>query len=134
MKGRFAWGMLAGVLIGAATVAAAPAPAMADPPPACAGTKEDPCPLQKWMRQNMAAANASGDMAALATAFTKLATLSPDKSWNGSDANKNWDAISNAGAAAAKAGNATDAKAACKKCHDLYKAPFKDKFRTKPVN
>ena len=63
MNGRWTWGVVAGVMLGAAALAAAPAASADD---AC-GTKENPCPLQKWMRQNMAPANASGDMAALGT-------------------------------------------------------------------
>jgi hypothetical protein len=82
----------------------------------------------------MAAANSSGDMAALQAAFTKLASMSPDKAWNGADGQKNWDAISNAGAAAAKASDAAAVKAACKSCHDAFKDPYKTKYRTKPVN
>ncbi len=130
MKGRFAWGMLAGVMLGAATMASAPSIASADG--AC-GSKENPCPLQKWMRQHMAPANASGDMAALNAALTKVAGMSPDKSWNGSDAKANWDAIANAGAAATKAGDAAGVKAACKSCHDAFKQKYKDQYRTKPV-
>src|SRR5262249_3228673 len=106
MKGRFAWMVLAGAMLSGAAIASAPSIASADAAPACDGSKTNPCPLQKWMRQNMAAANSSGDMAALQTAFTKLASMSPDKSWNGSDAKANWDAIANAGAAAAKANDA----------------------------
>jgi hypothetical protein len=134
MKGTFAWGLMAGVIVGAALIGASPNVASADASgPACAGTKEDPCPLQKWMRQNMASANSSGDMAALQTAFTKLATMSPDPSWNGGDAKANWDAISKAGLAAAKANDVSGVKLACKCCHDVFKQKYKDKFRTKAV-
>ena len=81
MNGRWACGLVAGVMLGAAAIAAAPAASADD---AC-GTKENPCPLQKWMRQNMAPANASGDMAALATDFDKVSKIAPDAKWNGSD-------------------------------------------------
>jgi hypothetical protein len=129
MNGRWAWGLVGGVMLGAAAMAAAPSASAED---AC-GSKENPCPLQKWMRQNMAAANASGDMAALATDFDKVAKIAPDPKWNGADAKASWDAISKAGQAAAKAGDAAAVKAACKSCHDAFKDKYKAQFRTKAV-
>jgi hypothetical protein len=131
MNGRIAWGLIAGIVLGAAAIGAAPAPASADD--ASCGSKENPCPLQKWMRQNMAAAMSSGDMAALATAFDKVAKIAPDATWNGADPKANWDAIAKAGLAAAKANDAAGAKAACKACHDGYKDKYKAQYRTKPV-
>ena len=130
MNARWAWGMVAGVMIGAAGLAAAPSASADD---ATCGSKENPCPLQKWMRQNMAPANSSGDMAALATDFDKVAKISPDPKWNGADAKANWDAISKAGVAAAKANDAAAVKAACKSCHDAFKDKYKAQFRTKAV-
>ncbi|MGO8994369.1 MAG: hypothetical protein ACLQVI_13705 [Polyangiaceae bacterium] len=129
MNGRWACGLVAGVMLGAAAIAAAPAASADD---AC-GTKENPCPLQKWMRQNMAPANASGDMAALATDFDKVSKIAPDAKWNGSDPKANWDAIARAGVAAAKASDAAAVKAACKGCHDAFKDKYKAQFRTKAV-
>ncbi len=129
MNGRWAWGLLAGITLGAATLAAAPTAAADD---AC-GTKEAPCPLQKWMRQTMAPANASGDMASLGTAFDKVSRIAPDPKWNGADAKANWDAIAKAGQAAAKANDAAGVKAACKGCHDTFKDKYKAQFRTKAV-
>jgi hypothetical protein len=125
-----AWGLVAGVMIGAAAMAAAPAASAED---ATCGTKENPCPLQKWMRQNMAAANASGDMASLATAFDKVAKIAPDPKWNGVDAKGNWDAIAKAGQAAAKANDPAAVKAACKSCHDGFKDKYKAQYRLKAV-
>jgi len=129
MNGKWAWGVIAGVTLGAAALAAAPSAAADD---AC-GTKENPCPLQKWMRQNMAPSNASGDMAALATDFDKVAKIAPDPKWNGADPKANWDAIAKAGQAAAKANDAAAVKAACKGCHDGFKDKYKAQFRTKAV-
>ena len=130
MNGRWSWGVVAGILLGAAALGAAP---MASADDGTCGTKENPCPLQKWMRQNMAAANSSGDMAALATDFDKVSKMAPDPKWNGSDAKANWDAIAKAGIAAAKANDAAAVKAACKSCHDTFKDKYKAQFRTKPV-
>jgi hypothetical protein len=121
---------MAGILVGAASLAAAPVASADD---ATCGSKENPCPLQKWMRQNMAAANSSGDMAGLAADFDKVAKIAPDPKWNGSDAKANWDAIAKAGQAAAKANDAAAVKAACKSCHDAFKDKYKAQFRTKAV-
>ena len=130
MNGRGSWGLLAGVVLGAALVAASAGSASADD--SC-GSKENPCPLQKWMRQNMAAANASGDMATLAADFDKVSKIAPDPKWMGGDAKANWDAIAKAGQAAAKANDAAAVKAACKSCHDGFKDKYKAQFRTKAV-
>ncbi len=129
MNGRWAWGLVAGIMLGAAGLAAAPSASAED---AC-GTKENPCPLQKWMRQNMASAMSSGDMTALGAAFDKVSKISPDPKWNGADAKANWDAIAKAGQAAAKANDAAGVKAACKGCHDGFKDKYKAQFRTKPA-
>ena len=129
MNGRWTWGILAGAILGAAALAAAPAASADD---AC-GTKENPCPLQKWMRQNMAPSNASGDMAALAADFDKVSRIAPDPKWNGGDPRGNWDAIAKAGIAAAKANDAAGVKAACKSCHDAFKDKYKAQFRTRAV-
>jgi hypothetical protein len=131
MNGRIAWGLIAGIVLGAAAIAAAPTPASADG--ATCGSKENPCPLQKWMRQNMSAAMTAGDMAALATAFEKAAKLAPDPTWNGADPKASWDAIAKVGLAAAKANDTAAVKATCKGCHDAYKDKYKASFRTKPV-
>lgn len=125
--------MLTSAIVAAAlggAFAAAPREAFADD---VCGTKEKPCPLQQWMRANMTPALAAGDGPALAAALDKAATLSPDASWNGTDATKSWDAIAKAGAAAARANDLRGAKAACQSCHEAFKEPYKSKFRTKPV-
>jgi hypothetical protein len=131
MNGRIAWGLIAGIVLGAAAIAAAPLPASADD--ASCGSKENPCPLQKWMRQNMASAMSSGDMNALGAAFDKVSKIAPDPKWNGGDAKANWDAIAKTGIAAAKANDAAAAKAACKTCHEAFKDKYKATFRTKAV-
>ena len=90
------------------------------------GTKENPCPLQKWMRSNMGAALAANDLPALAKALDHAVTLSPDPSWN-------WSALAKEGADAAKKGDLAGAKASCKKCHDAFKDKYKAQFRTRPI-
>ena len=92
---------------------------------ASCGSKENPCPLQKWMRQNMAPALAAGDNAGLAASFDKVAANSPDASW------ATWSQFAKQGSDAAKKGDTAGAKAACKSCHDAYKDKYKSQYRMK---
>ncbi|WP_394829754.1 hypothetical protein [Pendulispora albinea] len=117
MMGTVAWG--AGSLV-------FPSTARAGDAPAC-GSKDNPCPLQKWMRVNMGPALAANDLPALAKVLDKSGGLSPDPSWE-------WAAIAKAGGDAARKGDLAGAKASCKSCHDKYKESYKTKFRTKAVN
>jgi hypothetical protein len=130
MRGKFGLGVIAGVLLASVMVASMPRDAIAE---SMCGARDNPCPMQKWMRTKLAAPNAAGDMPALAAALEKAAQLSPDPSWNGNDPDKSWDAISKIGAAAARANDPAKVKAACKACHDAWKAKYKDAFRTRPV-
>jgi hypothetical protein len=130
MNGRIAWGLIAGILIGSAAIAAAPTPASAD---GASGSKESPCPLQKWMRDNMGKAMADGDMDAVAKALDKVSKIAPDPTWNGNDPNANWDAIAKAGISAAKSKDTDAVKATCKTCHNAFKDKYKATFRTKAV-
>ena len=95
--------------------------------PAC-GTSDNPCPLQKWMRANLGAAQAAGDMDALGKAFDRAATLAPDASWT------TWGQFAKQGSTAAAAKDVAGVKAACKACHDAHKDNYKTKFRTRPVS
>jgi hypothetical protein len=86
------------------------------------GAKDNPCPMQKWMKANMAPAAANGDGAALNTALTYVAGHVPP----GFD---KWAGIATEGAAAAKKGDIDAAKKSCKTCHDLYKTKYKEDMR-----
>jgi hypothetical protein len=92
------------------------------------GTTDAPCPLQKWMRANMGAPLAAGDMVALGGAFTHVAAAGPDPTWT------SWTQFANQGAAAAAAKDATGVKASCKSCHDAFKDKYKSQYRTKPFS
>ncbi len=93
--------------------------------PTCGG-RDNPCPLQRWMRINMAPALAAKDGAALARALERTATFSPDSSWQ-------WATISKAAADAAKNGDIETARKSCVGCHVSFKAPYKAKYRTRPA-
>jgi hypothetical protein len=114
---------------GSATAATAPKPAVAAAPPRpkgeC-GDKNNPCPLQRWMRVNIAPAVAANDPQVLAKALDRLAAFSPDPSWN-------WAPIAKAAAAAARRGDMTEARKSCQGCHNAYKEQWKTQFRKRAV-
>jgi hypothetical protein len=81
--------------------------------------------MQGWMKSVMGSASSSGDGAKLAAALSYVAGRTPPGMGS-------WAAISQAGAAKAKAGDIEGAKASCKQCHDLYKASYKNTMRDRP--
>ena len=94
---------------------------------ACGKPGQPPCPLQDWMRKNVAAALAANDAAALSVALEKAAKLSPDPTW------ASWASAASSGAAAAKKGDIAGARASCKTCHDVWRTAYRDQFRTRPI-
>jgi hypothetical protein len=78
------------------------------------------------MKGNTALALSSNDMTALAADFEKVGKMAPP-------GYTNWASISKDGAAAAKAGTVDAAKAACRGCHDQYKAKYKAEMRARPL-
>jgi len=112
-----------------AVVPPKPTPPVVKPPAPSGecGDKNNPCPLQKWMRANMATAVAANDTAALARALDRTASFSPNPSWS-------WSQMSKVAAAAARAGDMAGARKSCTGCHNLYKEPWKQSFRKRAVN
>ena len=122
---RFA--MLAAGLVVAAAGSALSSTASAD---ATCGDRANPCPLQKWMHDNMGAKLQDGKLDAVAASFDAVATMSPDPAWT------DWTKIAKDGAAAARRGGdagTRGARAACKSRHDEYKTLYRTRFRTRPV-
>jgi hypothetical protein len=74
------------------------------------------------MKANMAPAAASDDAPALAKAFDYVAARAPSSM-------PNWASIAKGAAAKARAGDIAGGKAACKSCHDQYKAKYKVEMR-----
>jgi hypothetical protein len=93
----------------------------------CGKPGQPACPLQAWMRTNVATPLASNDMAALARGLEKAASLSPDPGWAA------WPTLANQGAEAAKKGDLAGARAACKGCHDAFREAYRAKYRTRPI-
>lgn len=92
---------------------------------ACGGDGQPKCPMQAWMKANMAPAAANGDGAALAKALEYVAGHAPPGF-------AKWTAIAKEGSDKAKAGDLDSAKKACKSCHDEYKAKYKAEMRDRP--
>jgi hypothetical protein len=76
-------------------------------------------PLGKWMKPNLGAPLAGGDLATVKESLTLVAKRPPPK---GDYAQ--WAAIATGGATSAGSGDAAGTKASCKKCHDLYKDKY----------
>ncbi|MFY0533299.1 hypothetical protein [Nannocystis pusilla] len=84
----------------------------------CNGTTK-PCPLQKWMRDNVGTPMASGDLLAAAKGIEKIQTF-------GGPAMKDWTVLAKKTVDDAKANRTDDVKADCKACHDAYRDAYKN--------
>ncbi|MFZ6178968.1 hypothetical protein [Nannocystis pusilla] len=84
----------------------------------CNGTTK-PCPLQKWMRDNVGTPMASGDLVAVAQGIEKIQAF-------GGPAMKDWTMMAKKTIDDAKANKTDDVKADCKMCHDAYKDAYKN--------
>jgi len=91
----------------------------------CGGSK-NPCPLERWMRDNMGTPMAGGDLATVGKSMDFIAGRAPDSSY------ANWGQIAKSGSDAAKANDTAKVKASCKSCHDQYKAKYKGQYRARP--
>ena len=67
-----------------------------------------------------------GDLPGLATSLDKSAAFAPA-------GYTNWASIAKDGAAAARSGDMTAAKASCRTCHDQYKQKYKDEMRARKI-
>ena len=94
---------------------------------ACGKPGQPACPLQAWMRANVATPLASNDTAALAKGLEKAAALAPDPSWTA------WSTLANQGAEAAKKGDLAGARVACKGCHDGFREIYRAKYRDRLI-
>ncbi len=90
------------------------------------GEKDNLCPMQVWMRKNIAPAVTANDAPALAKAMDKLATMSPDPSWA-------WADIAKQSAEAARRGDMDEARKACRACHTTHKPVWRQKYRLRPI-
>jgi len=85
-----------------------------------------PCPLQRFMRENVAAPLARGETKSIGVSLRKVATIGPSEFTN-------WSAIASQGAAAAEQGNTAALRSACNACHQAYRATYRAKYRAQPI-
>ncbi|KYF92298.1 hypothetical protein BE17_51765 [Sorangium cellulosum] len=125
-KMKKAWSAVL-VMVVAGVVGAAALPSAAIAEGQCNG-KSKPCPLQKWMRDNVGTPMASGELATIAKSMEKAATFGgPDM--------KDWAKLAKKTSDDARANKTDDVKADCKACHDAYKEAYKQNaaLRNKPI-
>ena len=115
------------------TKSAAVAAALPDPAPATGakpgcGTRPLPdCPLQAWMKGNVASRLNNADTAGLEGAFKRMSAFAPGAGF------EEWTAMSTEGARAAHAGDLDGARQACKSCHNRYREAYRASFRARPL-
>lgn len=68
----------------------------------------------------------TSDLPGLAATLDKIAAMAPP-------GYTNWASIAKDGATAAKGGDLTAAKAACRSCHDQYKQKYKTEMRARKI-
>lgn len=85
------------------------------------------CPLQAWMRANVAAPLAMNDLPALANGLERAAKLVPDATWS------SWTETARAGAAAARKGDVAATRASCRACHGAWREAYRAKYRLRPI-
>lgn len=93
---------------------------------ACGQPGLPPCPLQSFMRNEVAAPLARGDMKAISVALRKVATIAPP-AW------ASWSATALDGAAAAERGDRTALRADCNACHQTWREQYRQRFRDRPL-
>src|SRR6516165_3772078 len=107
----------AAVFVGVATLVWAlgeRAPASVGQGAMCGQAGLPPCPLQSFMRNEVAAPLARGDMKTVSTSLRKVATLAPP-AW------ASWSATALEGASAADQSNRAALRAACNNCHQTWR-------------
>ena len=106
-------------------VARTPRDEAAATPLPCGSAGRPPCPLQRWMRKQVAVPYAKRDLSGLAAALNTLAQNNPNpRRW------ANWTKFAEKGAASAAAGR-EDTVSFCTRCHRAYRRTYKATARTR---
>ncbi len=105
------------------------APASASPADSDSGSDAGaPRPLQAWMKKNMTPAMNAQDFDALGAGLDAIATFAPKE-----PGYPNWTSIAKDGKNAAKGADLGAVRAACRGCHEQYKAKYKAELRARPI-
>jgi len=86
------------------------------------------CPLQAWMRQNIAAPLAKRDFDSLAKSFEQVSRLNPEPKHF-----SHWERLSKEGAAAARQKELAKLTSACSRCHELYRPKYIERHRERRI-
>jgi hypothetical protein len=84
------------------------------------------CPLQGWMKANLASALQRQDFDRLESAFARLGSMKPRELGAWSDFAKH-------GEDAAHGHNIEECRQACKQCHDAYRSSYRQTYRLRPA-
>lgn len=104
---------------------ALPTDASSDAVRVTTGTDAGTGPLRTWMKRELGPTFASRKLPETAQLLDKVAGAKPSGM-------PNWQSIAKDGAAAARSGNVEATKAACRGCHDQYKAKYIEQQRALP--
>jgi hypothetical protein len=85
-----------------------------------------PCPLQRFMRENVAAPLARGDNKLIAESLRRVEAIAPSDF-------ATWALIARQGAAAAEQGDTAALRSACNACHQAYRAEYRSRYRARPL-
>ena len=109
--------------------------ALADAGRFCGGKDLPDCPLQAWMKQNATTLLGFGEISSLAEVFDQMAPLRAAQTRSRRRIRRipHWASIARDGAAAARMGNLTAAKAACRGCHLQYQRSYHAELRALPL-
>lgn len=97
------------------------------PPKACGQPGKPPCPLQQWMRQELAGPRYERDWTRLEANLAALEAANPDP-----DEWTRWNKYSRRAAAAARAKRRSELDSQCRNCHKQYRRLYKKRFRLRP--
>jgi hypothetical protein len=95
----------------------------------CGSPGKPPCPLQRWMREQVAAPLSAKDYRALEQSFERIAQLNPDPAgW------ANWTKIAKEGATAARQRKLAGVRSTCGRCHRAYRRAYNARHRTLAID
>ncbi len=106
--------------------------AVADAGRFCGQNDLPDCPLQAWMKKNATTTLQFGETPVLGDVFDAIAALAP-RGPSARQAYANWVSIARDGAQAARIGDVTAAKAACRGCHLQYRSRYHADLRGLPL-
>jgi hypothetical protein len=96
--------------------------------PACGAPGKPPCPMQHWMRAQVAAAYAQRDFAKLSEVLDQLVQLNPrPNKWG------NWNGIARKGAVAARNRDQRAVLLSCTNCHKVYRRAYNLHYRERTL-